>query len=233
MNSSLRKFLSFLANKRKPMHVQMWVQLLCLERNCEAEISFFELEGRHGIARATLYRILADGKPYGVEAKSRKKTICVSFPKEWCDSKESVPVPAVENKIKRGRPPRTLCHTNCIAVYSDWYRDHNGMMPNIMAADAAGMKAIVKYLTNTVRTKYPEISSEECDERVVKAWTAILYHWDKLTPFLQGQVKLSQINSNLTNILHAIKNGKSSQAGSRSSRFAATEQELNSDSGNE
>lgn len=245
MNSQVREFLQFILSSRKPSHLQIWTHLLITEQDGQSELPFYEVQGRFGISRPTLYRILEDGKAYGIEAKSRKKVLVVEFPKQWFGTavppkkqmaQEKLPTtkptkPATESQLLAEAKKKT--HSACMKVYTDWFNDRNGVNPKVQAADAAGLKQIVQYLFKAVQAKSPDLSLSEITERAVRSWVLILHKWDTLTPFLQSQVKLSQINSNLTNILNAIKNPKPNQASNRSSRFAATENELNRDSNHE
>lgn len=240
MNSQVRDFLQFILSSRKPSHLQIWTHLLTTEQGGQAELPFYEVQGRFGISRPTLYRILEDGKAYGIEAKSRKKVLVVEFPKPWFTVYEPTPqpvaeaLPAVKSSNRQAASDlQKQCHTACMKIYAEWYDERNGVNPKVQAADAAGLKQIVQYLLKAVKAKTPELTEAEMAERAVRSWALILHKWDTLTPFLQSQVKLSQINSNLTNILNGIKNPKPNQASSRSSRFAATENELNRDSHHE
>ena len=245
MNSQARDFLQFILSSRKPSHLQIWVHLLTTEKDGQSELPFYEVQGRFGISRPTLYRILEDGKAYGIESKSRKKVLVVEFPKQWFGTA----VPSNKGRAKKALPStqpmlpvaerelladaQKKAHSACMMIYANWFNERNGVNPKVQAADAAGLKQIVHYLFKAVQSKTPDLSEVEISERAVRSWALILNKWDGLTPFLQGQVKLSQINSNLTNILNGIKNPKPSQASNRSSRFAATENELNSDSHHE
>jgi hypothetical protein len=235
MNPQVRDFLQFILSSRKPSHLQIWAHLLTTEKDGQSELPFYEVQGRFGISRPTLYRILEDGKAYGIESKSRKKVLVVEFPNSWFavdEPQNKITQLAISTPSNRElkAAAKKQCHTACMKVYSEWYSERNAVNPKIQAADAAGLKQIVNYLFKAVEAKTPDLNESEIADRVVKSWALILSKWESLTPFLQSQVKLSQINSNLTNILNGIKNPKPSQASSRSSRFAATENELNSGS---
>ena len=53
-------------------------------------------------------------------------------------------------------------------------------------------------------------------EAVKNAFSYILSNWSSLEPFLQKQIKLSQINSNLANIINQLKNGTERKSNSSS-----------------
>lgn len=236
MNAQLSDFLKYILKNRKVSHLHLWMHLLLNSKSGTIEMPFYEIQGLFGVSRPTLYRILEDGKSFGVESMSRKKVLVVVFPSEW-SGVQKLPKPEVTEEQK----PLVMlheqivdigkaCHQSCIKLYADWYDERIGVMPQILAADASGMKSIVKYLIKAVKAKSPNLTDAEVVDRVERAWVLILNKWNTLTPFLQSQVKISQINSNLTNILHAIKNPKVDKASNRASRFAETEINLNSDS---
>jgi len=64
------------------------------------------------------------------------------------------------------------------------------------------MKSILSYLKKLCSQK-----GNNTPEDVLNALEFIFHRWDDLEPFLQKQVKLSQINSNLVNIINQLKNG--------------------------
>ena len=70
------------------------------------------------------------------------------------------------------------------------------------------MKEIIGYLR--------EVMPDESGEDLVGMWEAILGSWDCLSPFLQRQTSLTQINKNLIEIIANIK-----QAHEKGSKNAA------------
>lgn len=68
-------------------------------------------------------------------------------------------------------------------------------------ANGKALKTIIQFLTQEALQK---------DEAgALEAWKYILLNWDKLTPFIQNQVSLLQINKNLPEILMQLRrNGK-------------------------
>jgi hypothetical protein len=99
-------------------------------------------------------------------------------------------------------------------VYHDWFSERNdGLPPNINMQEGASLKKIIAYFEPLVIKKAAtngiiiEKGSEEANNEVVNAFSLIFNQWDKMDSFIQSGVKLSQINSNLTNIINTIKNG--------------------------
>ena len=78
-----------------------------------------------------------------------------------------------------------------------------GVGAKIDASDGKAMKEIISYL-----------KSQADDGQELDAWKFILGNWDRLDKFLQNQIKIRQINSNLINILNQFRNAKTSKLSS-------------------
>jgi len=87
-----------------------------------------------------------------------------------------------------------------VAMYDAWMRKTSGVSAKITAGDGKALKQIIRYLV--------ENSKGGDEEGAMDAWHYILKYWKLLTPFLQTQVRLSQINKNLPEILMQLRNGK-------------------------
>ena len=127
-----------------------------------------------------------DGKPK-VEKKKKIKGKAIIDP----------PIPDVNTytntiKIEDQDPP---LYKQFIQLYWDWISDQVGVPPMINGQEGKAAKSIIKYLKG--------ISPDP-----LAAWIFVLKNFDRVEPFLRNQIKLSQINSNLINILNQIKNGK-------------------------
>jgi len=96
-------------------------------------------------------------------------------------------------------------YKDAMTVYHDFVKLRTGVPPNINAIEGKALKTIIVYLRGIDRN----------DEKIIEAWKAVLNNFDKWDAFLQRQLKLSQISSNLTNIIHSIKNGKSNPTNAR------------------
>ena len=82
-----------------------------------------------------------------------------------------------------------------VKMYFDWITDRIGVPPQHNGQEGKAAKQIIKYMKGI------------SDDPLV-AWAFVLKNFDRVEPFLQKQIKLSQLNSNLTNILNQIKNGQ-------------------------
>ena len=63
------------------------------------------------------------------------------------------------------------------------------------------MKTILSYLKTLCKQK-----GNDSQDAILSSLKYIFGNWNKLEPFLQKQIKLSQINSNLVNIIQDLKN---------------------------
>ncbi len=115
----------------------------------------------------------------------------------------------LESKLTPKEKPNPLTKP-IIDYYFKWYEGEIGHEPKLSKGDAAAAKELAIYLTKLVKNKTPNPTSQQ----VVDAFAAILYNKDKWGKFYQGQLKLSQINSNITNIIANIKgvSGKPKQS---------------------
>lgn len=91
-------------------------------------------------------------------------------------------------------------HQKFIKLYCDFFLSKTGINPKINGQDGKAVKELIPYLTNQSLEKN-ELGAE-------KSFKFILDNWSKVEPFLQSQMKLSQINSNINNIINQLKNGK-------------------------
>lgn len=91
-------------------------------------------------------------------------------------------------------------YKKCIDLYDQFCREKLNAGCKIDGAQGKAMKQIIQYLLKNA----PTGSSQE----VIYTWTHILLSWDQLDKFYKSQMKLTQINSNLINIINQLKNGK-------------------------
>ena len=89
----------------------------------------------------------------------------------------------------------------CMNIYNDFVLNLTGVGAKIDGAQGNAMKAIIAYLKTQVKNK------ENLSEEVPNALKYILANSKKWDTFTQNRITLTQINSNLLNIINAIKNG--------------------------
>jgi len=90
-----------------------------------------------------------------------------------------------------------------IDLHSAWYEKKIGVNYKFSGnIDGPAMSYIKTYITKSIADKR---RIEPSDDDVFNGWAFILENYDKWEPFYQKQLKISQINSNIPNILANIK----------------------------
>lgn len=105
----------------------------------------------------------------------------------------------VDNGAEEKEQAEKVDHRPYIGVYSDWYVAYVGVKPKMTAGDAASAMRIAKYLV--------EVSVTGDTDGGLLSWRYILTKWKKLTPFIQKQTRMSQIEKNLVEIITQLKHG--------------------------
>lgn len=108
------------------------------------------------------------------------------------------PIPNINTDSKHNS-----LYTNMIAIYDGFCLNEFDAPSNINGQEGKAMKQIIKYLKSVCKAK-----GDDSDSAIQNAFKYILNNWNQLEPFYQKQIKLSQINSNITNIINNLKNGK-------------------------
>jgi hypothetical protein len=90
-------------------------------------------------------------------------------------------------------------YSDFIDAYSTWYTKMVGAKPKLNPASGKAMKDIIAYLLQQEKVK--------TEEDALVAWKYIMGTWLRVSPFLQQQKGLIQINKNIEEILDHIRNG--------------------------
>ena len=99
-------------------------------------------------------------------------------------------------------------------IYFDWFKKLSGVNPNFNAAEGSAMKKIINYFR--ILNKDNKVEGEENEfVEVTNMFKFILTNWNLIEEFYQKQTKLTQINSNLQNIINDIKNGHKRKSNSK------------------
>lgn len=94
---------------------------------------------------------------------------------------------------------RVAHYADCISLYNKFCLDKLNVPAKMDGQQGNAMKSIIAYLE-----KIPSVKNEEFT--VLEVFEFILNNWGKLNDYLKKKIKLSDINSNLPNILTEIKN---------------------------
>jgi uncharacterized protein YdaU (DUF1376 family) len=87
-----------------------------------------------------------------------------------------------------------------ISVYDEFIKLKTSCPAKIDGQQGKAAKAIISYLKAA--------SNDKSDDGILNSWQFILNHWGRLESFYQDKLKLSEINSNIINIIGQIKNGR-------------------------
>ena len=106
---------------------------------------------------------------------------------------------ALMSKFKKlNKPAPHEEYSECMELYDNFIKDLSGVGAKINGVEGKAMNEVLTYLKSQMKQ----------GQQVQHGLEVIFKNWKKLDPFLQKQTKLSQINSNLQNIIIAIRNGK-------------------------
>lgn len=94
--------------------------------------------------------------------------------------------------------PSSGVYQSCVDMYAAFLARRG--LPLIM--DGRSGKQLKEIIA-----KLNAVSLDKSDQGVLKSWTFILQNWERTGDFIGRQIKLSDINRNLQEILDKIKNG--------------------------
>lgn len=136
------------------------------------------------------------------------KDKCTDFLK----SNQAVKKPAkvIEQKVVE---PKTQNYQTCLDIYFTFIKQRTSVSPKMSGGEGKALKELIAYFDSIVIDK-------EDQQAVPKAFQYLFDNWQRLEPFLQGQLKLMQINSNITNILNQIRNGRPAKESAQDQRMA-------------
>lgn len=112
--------------------------------------------------------------------------------------------------------PKTL-YTQMMDSYFVWHNQQTGVDPIIDGGQGKAMKAMVAYFESQARkrldTSGADYSQQQVSENAVSAFQTLLVKLSdgSVDPFYATQIKVTQIFSNLSNIINQLKNGTTKQ----------------------
>jgi hypothetical protein len=104
----------------------------------------------------------------------------------------------------------------CMKLYNDFILEKTGVSAKINEKAGSAMKKIISYLKKQVKNQ------DDLSSAVPGAFEFILTNYNSWLSFHKDQLDLNQIESNLINIINAIKNGKSVAKVQPRSKYAPT-----------
>jgi len=109
--------------------------------------------------------------------------------------------------ISKTKDTKTIYYKEMVAIYDSFCKNELGIPASINGAEGSAMKTIIKRLIDIAKFKGHD------DSGCLDSFKYVLGNWDKLDDFTRKQTKLTQISSNLTNIITQLKNGKEKPSG--------------------
>ena len=109
------------------------------------------------------------------------------------------PIPDSKHKIENKDDKHI--YKMSIDIYHKFCLSQLDAPAKIDGVQGKAMKTILSYLKTLCKQK-----GNDSQDAILSSLKYIFGNWNKLEPFLQKQIKLSQINSNLVNIIQDLKN---------------------------
>lgn len=129
--------------------------------------------------------------------------------------------PTIETKEKT---PSEKLYPKMIEIYNDFCVKRIGVGAKMDGLQGKSMKSIIAYLATQVKMKKgEEITEAQMNDGILSAWEYILSNWDLVKGFYADQIKLSQINANMPNILMQLKTSKTNN---RDAKFNNIQNEI-------
>ena len=181
-----------------------------LDDNDTATIYIYEIMSKYKMPKSTMKRIVDYGVQFTgfkVDYKWISNSLIISI-------NEGVSEPKVASKRTKSGLKKVLVRTvktssiqypNMIEHYDRFCQDKTGVGCKIDGAQGKAMKRIIKFLEAQCKKKDNLLENEKLDEMVLLAWKYILTNWEKLDDFNRGRIKLTEIDSNMLNILSKLK----------------------------
>lgn len=138
--------------------------------------------------------------------KPKPKPVKKSPPKKEEPEENLFPEPPKEEPpTPPTNPDEGKLYSKMVEIYFDWFVKLSGVKPKFGVAEGLAMKQIINYFKTIYKDNHSEGETEF--EEVTKMLQYIFKYWHLIDPFLQKQTKVTQINSNIQNIINDIKNG--------------------------
>ena len=143
----------------------------------------------------TKWFAIVDEQRFLIKQKcNSSKTEMQSDKKQNAFNEKEEPIPYTKNTDTK------TIYKMSIDIYHKFCLSNFDAPAKIDSIQGKAMKSILSYLKTLCKQK-----GDDSQESILNALKYIFKNWKNLEPFLQKQVKLSQINSNLVNIIKQLK----------------------------
>lgn len=118
-----------------------------------------------------------------------------------------------------GRKKKTYpSFRRCVGVYFSFVKQKTGMNPVFDATQGRALKKIIDWLEGNLK-------ENKSDDNIINGFKFILDRHDQWEDFYKNQIKLTQIHSNITNI---VKNIRDAHGKSKSEKYKEVHREIQS-----
>jgi len=181
-----------------------------LDENNKAIIYIFEIMTKYNVPKSTMKRIVDYGSVYnGFEMNyswiSNYLNISIKEESNGFVVVQKKAQSKPKATLKRTLKPANTLYSKMIEEYDSFCQDKTGVGCKIDGAQGKSMKRIIKFLETQCKKKDELLESKELDDKVLLGWKYILCNWEKLDDFNRGRIKLTEIDSNMLNILSKLK----------------------------
>ena len=233
--------------QKPPIYLHVWAYIYASSNEDGVfKTQYVFLLSRFKITRSTLQRIVEFGAGWAENGQRMgrewaDKELTIIFPtqvvgrkvgRKWAESGQKK---AVETHVEpnadyqpttetREKTPSDKLYPKMVNVYNEFCVKRIGVGAKMDGLQGKCMKSIIAYLATQVKMKKgDEIAESEMNEGIISAWEYILSKWDLVKGYYADQIKLSQINANLPNILMQLKTSKTNN---RDAKFSNIQSEI-------
>ena len=135
----------------------------------------------------------------------------ISSNEQMEQTKTANPIVKISKPIPDSKPTdsntdsKNKYYKDMLAIYDSFCLKQFDAPCKINGMEGKALKQIISYLIKV------SINKGMTEDKCKTSFEYILNNWDSLDDFTRKQVKLSQINMNLINIINQLKNGKATQ----------------------
>ncbi len=216
---------------KKFFHLLEENDMICIVKNTKRALQptlieirlsgcFFQERALQGAAQSAVQK--------APEKSTKKEPIPEPFTELDDSFKLEQPKPKKKPAAKASKSP-TKTYSKCIGVYNEFYKcRNNGVPPDINGVVGGKMKLLIKYMEKTAVAKNPTLKEDETllSDSIVNGFKYIFVNWDRLEPFYQSKISLSQIQSNISVIIDQINNNGKSTKPTKSERTASAREKM-------
>ncbi len=181
-----------------------------LDEENKGVIYLYEISSKYKVPKSTLKRIVDYGvsvSGFEMDYKWISNSLHISVLDNVSGSKVVRKRSKSEPKVvaKRAKPKTNTLYAKMVDKYDDFCTLHTGVGSKMDGMQGKAMKSIILFLNKQCIKKNKDLTEIELEENVLLSWEYILNNWNKLDDFNRNRVKLSDINSSLSNILMKLK----------------------------